>query len=147
MQTCVLPAIFVFLAIIGYYINYVNNYIHENEIRLYKMNYNINANWYDCTGLGAEFDMCKKCMEGTEVATEIYEHLSNNMFGDLKIYCRKDGILHKAPIYDEYNYVYNLSPGPTAMIQTINEEYNEQYEDANDAYIEYVPQGRPVLSR
>ena len=154
MQNCILPAIVGFFAVIGYYIHYVNSYIHENELQIYKMNYNINQNWYDCRGFGLEeFDKCRKCMEGTELATEIYETLANNMLGDLKIYCRKHGLLHKAPIYDEYNYiVYNLSPGPTALLTTIqsnNEQYEqyeqyENYEDTKEDYAKHTPQGRHV---
>lgn len=132
-----ISAIVVFLSIIGYYINYINNYIYINEQRLKKMNFNMNSNWYDCRGSGFdEFAICQKCFQGSDVAVELYEQLSNNFFGDLKVHCRINGELKVASdnvYYYKVNYenVFSLEPGPTPNFHTTFEK--------EDQYIEYVP--------
>lgn len=127
--------IIVFFSIIGYYINYVHNYIYINEQRLMKMNHNINSNWYDCRGYGFnEFPICQKCFQGTDVAVELYEQLSNNLFGELKVHCRINNEL-KIASDDVYYFkvqderIFNLEPGPTP-----DQKYYEEQQ-----YIEHVP--------
>jgi hypothetical protein len=137
-QILLLSGVFVFLSIIGYYINYVNNYIYINEQRLRKMNYNMNSNWYDCHGNGFnEFPICQKCFQGTDVAVELYEQLPNNFFGDLKVHCRINREL-KVASDDVYYYkvrdenIFKLDPGPTPQT-------NYQEEQEQEQYIEYIP--------
>lgn len=148
-QILLFSGIVIFLSIIGYYINYVNNYIYINEQRLIKMNYNINSNWYDCRGNGFnEFPICQKCFQGTDVAVELYEQLSNNFFGDLKVHCRINDKL-KVASDDIYYFkvhndnIFNLEPGPTPEIQTYTEE--EQYiERIPDYYETPQPENGPI---
>ncbi len=136
-QNCLFISIIIALfSIICYYINYVNNYIYINEQRLKKMNFNMNANWYDCRKDGfSEFAICQKCFQGSDVAVEMFEQLSNNMFGDLKVHCRINGEL-KVASDDVYYYkvidenIFKLDPGPTP----------QTYYEEQEQYIEHIPE-------
>jgi hypothetical protein len=120
-----------------------------NEERIRKMNYNINANWYDCRGKEYNYNtICQKCRQEVDVATEIYEHLSNNYFGELKVHCRINNKLSIAPeeiyVYKVNNFIENIKPKYTPQVQTHHNNHYDNYDDENEQYIEYIPYSGPL---